>query len=192
MNKKADMGMGTLIIFIAMILVAAVAASVLISTTTKLQNKALDTGKLTTQEVGTGLSAVEVYGEDGSDQSLDYWFETIKLSAGSEPIRFSDVLISFSLNDQSSDLSYSSSIDCSDTSGFSSSTFGIEYQINGTNNKDGYLNKGDVVKLCFQSVRAVSESEDIKIQIVPKVGSILVIETTTPDLMVDKRIAIYP
>lgn len=196
-NKKADMGMGTLIIFIAMILVAAVAASVLIATTTKLQNKALDTGKLTTQEVGTGLTAIEVYGENGSNQDLEYWYETIKLSAGSEPIRFSDVLITMSLNDNASDYTYNGVYDCSDDSTIAAPTsskgnFGVAYQIQGTNYKNAYLNKGDVVKLCFQSPRPVNESEDIKISLVPKVGSILVIETTTPDLMVDQRVSIFP
>ena len=59
-NHNAEMGMGTLIIFIAMILVAAIAASFLISTTGSLKNKALSTGKATTQEVGTSLQAVEL------------------------------------------------------------------------------------------------------------------------------------
>jgi len=86
-NKKAEMGMGTLIIFIAMILVAAIASSVLISTTGSLQNKALSTGKMTTQEVGTSITAVELYGEDGTNQTLYYFFETLKLAAGSDPLR---------------------------------------------------------------------------------------------------------
>lgn len=236
-NKKAEMGMGTLIIFIAMILVAAVAASVLIATTTKLQNKALDTGKLTTAEVGTGLQAVEVFAEDGSDQNLDYFYETIKLSAGSDALRFRDVLLTLSLSNTAKDYSYGTTAftvevindsytgvgtnitlpapDCdnvtlnlsvhnftsfcyiangSDTTTTTcrSNVFGVKYQITGSSYKSGYLNKGDVVKICFASPRAVNESEDIKISLIPKVGSNLVIETTTPDLMVDKRVTIFP
>ena len=77
-NKKADMGIGTLIIFIAMILVAAIAASVLISTTGALQNKALSTGKATTAEVGTSITAIEVYAEDASDQEVNFYLQRLR------------------------------------------------------------------------------------------------------------------
>jgi len=48
------------------------------------------------------------------------------------------------------------------------------------------------VKLCLLSPRVVEEGEDLKIALVPRVGSPLVIEARLPDLIVDKRIAIYP
>jgi archaeal flagellin FlaB len=193
-NKKAEMGMGTLIIFIAMILVAAIAASVLISTTVKLQNKALDTGKMTTNEVGTSLNSVEVYAENATaDNAVECFYETIKLAAGSEPIRFTDVLLTLSLSDDSQDYSYNNGGNCNTRiCRVGGTIFNVTYQIQGTSYSPGYLNKGDVAKVCWPSPRSVGESEDVKITLVPKVGSILVVETTTPDLMVDQRIAIYP
>ena len=99
MGNKAEMGMGTLIIFIAMILVAAVAAKVLLSTTGSLQNKALSTGKSTTQEVGTSLKTVEIYGEDGTDQQIDYIYDTVKLNSGSDQLRLQDMLLVLALKD---------------------------------------------------------------------------------------------
>ncbi len=194
-QKKAEMGMGTLIIFIAMILVAAVAASVLISTTGTLQNKALATGKATTYQVGTSLEALELYGENATDNNIEHLFQTIRLSSGSEDIRFTDVLLTLSLSDQAQDYTYLSTLDCASPAALwaDSTHFGIVYQISATTgHQAGYLVKGDVVKMCFHSPREIDESETIKTSLVPRVGSPLVVEAALPDLMVDKRISIFP
>jgi len=191
--KKAEMGMGTLIIFIAMILVAAIAAGVLITTTGTLQNKALSTGKATNNEIGTSLVAVELYAENGNDQRVEEFFKVMKLSSGSEPIRFNDILITLNLNNDSADYNYSGLVNCDDTTTTDAGgSYGVNYSIEGTNYKKGYLNKGDVVKICFESPREVSEEETILTKVIPKVGTVLVIEADMPDLMVDRRVYVYP
>jgi archaeal flagellin FlaB len=192
MSKKAEMGMGTLIIFIAMILVAAVAAAVLITTTGSLQNKALDTGRSTTQEVGTSLQIIEIYAEDGSNTTLEEFTVTLKLSAGSDPIRFSDLLMTLALSDDSADLQYSNVTDCGNISTTNSSFYGIVYAITGPDNREGYLTRGDVARLCFESPREVGESELIRLSIIPKVGTPVLIQTTTPDLILRTRETLYP
>ena len=59
--KKGDIGIGTLIIFISMILVAAIAAGVLIQTATSLQNTALLTGERSRSQVSTYNKRISVY-----------------------------------------------------------------------------------------------------------------------------------
>ncbi len=50
-NKQGAQGIGTLIIFIALILVAAVAAGVLLQTASSLQSKSLDVGRQSMQKI---------------------------------------------------------------------------------------------------------------------------------------------
>ena len=55
-------GIGAMIIFIAMVLVAGIAASVLVQTANRLETQAMETGAETTDEVSTGLRVVDIEG----------------------------------------------------------------------------------------------------------------------------------
>ena len=64
--KRKDVGsigIGAMIVFIAMVLVAGIAASVLVQTANKLEMQAMETGSETTAEVATGIRVVDIEGE---------------------------------------------------------------------------------------------------------------------------------
>ena len=57
-----SIGIGAMIVFIAMVLVAGIAASVLVQTANRLENQAMTTGQDTTAEVATGIRVVDIEG----------------------------------------------------------------------------------------------------------------------------------
>jgi len=106
MPKKGEMGVGTLIVFIAMLLVAAVAAGVLIQTAGSLQEQSLTTGQQARSQISTNVRAIEVSGANGRDSALDDFSVIYKLSPGSDPIKLKDILYSESTKDTTNSLTY--------------------------------------------------------------------------------------
>jgi len=94
-DEEGEMGIGTLIIFIAIVLVAAVAASVIISTAYILQQQAQDTANQAIAEVSTGFRVVDVFGDRLNESNLAIQVVYLKLGlmSGSTPIDFTDVVI---------------------------------------------------------------------------------------------------
>jgi flagellin FlaB len=89
-DKKAMVGIGTLIVFIAMVLIAAVAASVLINTSETLQSRAKAVGTSTIREVSAGIAIEQVTGYTNPSRSLiKYLALQVRPRAGSKDIDLS-------------------------------------------------------------------------------------------------------
>ena len=110
-DTTAQVGIGTLIIFIAMVLVAAVAAAVLIQTSGVLQQKAQATGKQATQEVSSNLMIKGIEGvraKTGVNLSTNISLLKMKvgLNVGSSPVDMNQVVISITDGTTTNNLLY--------------------------------------------------------------------------------------
>ena len=89
---RGQVGIGTLIVFIAMVLVAAIAAGVLINTAGLLQAQAQQTGEETTAEVSNVVQINQVIGEDNTtDGTIDVLNASVRLASGSDPVNVSKI-----------------------------------------------------------------------------------------------------
>lgn len=111
-DTSAQVGIGTLIIFIAMVLVAAVAAAVLIQTSGVLQQKAQSTGKQATQEVSSNLMVKSIEGVRAKDDAvslsstIDLLKLKVSLNVGSSPVDVNQVVVSITDGTTANNLVY--------------------------------------------------------------------------------------
>jgi len=97
-NTRSQVGIGTLIIFIAMILVAAIAAGALINTTGLLQTQAESTGKDTQQQASNRIQIQSVTGNVNrgyGDAEIDRINVTVTKFSGAGRINLKNVSYEF-------------------------------------------------------------------------------------------------
>ena len=160
-NAKGAIGIGAMIVFIAMVLVAGIAASVLVQTTTKLETQAIKSGQETTSEVSTGLAVENIEGHK-SGTSIDEIGISVRPRAGTTFIDLSETVIEISDSSKKNLLVFDSTgfTDTSSVDGdfFTLSTFdgsSTQFRVIVLQDADGscdltspVINRGDHVMLC--------------------------------------------
>jgi len=194
-NEYASIGIGSLIIFIAMIITAGVTASVIFQTMDSMQQQALRTSQETIKDISTGLkiSHISGYIHNSSITKLVFFVETI---AGSDAVDLAETTVQLSDSETVSILHY-------DNTTFSSSvTNGLFGSVNSSNlsnidfsvlvirdidssctSSNPVINKNDLVAIlvnttsCFSGI---SNSISVSGRIMPEQGISATIGFTTP------------
>jgi flagellin FlaB len=181
-NDRAEVGVGTLIVFIAMVLVAAVAAAVLINTTGTLQQRAQSTGKEATQEVSSNLKVINVYGvrtahDVNNAMAANLWDcqVNVELSAGALPMDLSKLIIRYS--DGTNTRTYDYNVATLASNATASTHFEPTW-IRGSGTSV-VMNAGDLVQLHFNNCN-VGPRTSVAVQLIPETGSPVDADFKTP------------
>ncbi len=196
-NERGDIGVGTLIIFIAMVLVAAVAATVLIYTTGALQQKASKTSKEATQQISTNIIVEQVLGNRSSSASATLnqgLIIRVKPDVGTTSIDLRQMIITVWDKDSQYDLNYSD-IDIADSATFTASV--VRDEDHSFNSSTPVLNSGDLVKINIPADRIsgiqLATRKTFWVTLNLELGSPVNLEITTPNSFgVNRYVMLYP
>ncbi len=183
-EDRAEVGIGTLIVFIAMVLVAAVAAAVLINTSGSLQQRAQSTGEGATQQAAESLKLVSVEGTTNAGKTeLDIINVQLALAAGAQPIDLEKLLVRYSPGS-------SVSVDYVQAAAASATQFGtsIVRMVTNTASTGTILYPGEIVKITVGTVDTgadplgLTPRSDVKFTYLPEFGNPVPLEFTTPNI----------
>ncbi|MBW3583971.1 MAG: flagellin [Euryarchaeota archaeon] len=184
-DTQGAVGIGTMIVFIATILVAATAAAVLLDTSGKLQDKAQSTGSETSKEVASNLLVKGIIGtRDGTSGNIQYLNITISLAPGADTVDLSELIVRLKNSAKTVDANYSQQAKDQQTNPAG------QFRATAVRDDDSsfsvttpVMNAGDLVRLRFDlkaDSMGLDNREEFAIDLIPEVGSAVHMGFTTP------------
>ena len=190
-DRKATMGISAMIIFIAMILVAAMAAYVVIDVARSLQERLRVTGVETEAEIATGVLLSEVMGDRCRHaikspvlaKDIQILAITLRLSPGSPAISLDSLIV------RVSDPSTQAELKCADRLGQAIYTDPNHYSVEAVRDRDNSVNvyrsidSRDIVKIYIDLAQCgltLGPNDAVLLQLLPEVGPGTMTELTAP------------
>ncbi len=212
-SNIGSIGLGALIVFIAIVLIAGIAGYVLIQTSATLEIQASSTGIETTNEVSSGLDIFSVEGYAATGADISKLVIMVRPRAGTGDIDLNNAYIELSDTNKKVILNFSTSYYSESIEGindiFSANTFPDDnFAYGDPSNTDGsqfgiliiedpdesasltspVINRGDKVYLCVNTTGTfnnIAENSDIWGMVVPEDGYGGIINFRTPNTFTD-------
>ena len=92
-REEGSIGIGAMIVFIALILVAAVASTIIIKTAEELQQNAESTSDDTRKEISGKVNIIQIIVNGSSGNDIDSLIVTAKIASGSTDVQVQDCLL---------------------------------------------------------------------------------------------------
>ncbi|HEX7575246.1 MAG TPA: archaellin/type IV pilin N-terminal domain-containing protein [Candidatus Methanoperedens sp.] len=196
-NERGDIGVGTLIIFIAMVLVAAVAATVLIYTTGSLQQKATKTSKEATQQISSNIVVEQVIGDriDITNPNIQDIILRLKPDVGTTSIDLRQVIVS--VQDETNRLDIYHINASSNLSNYTYTSKAIR-DADGSFTDVPVMNSGDLIEIKLELVSSLNgmllpPRKTFLLSLSQERGQAVNLEITTPNSYgINQYVQLYP
>ncbi len=191
-SKKAVVGVGMLLIFVATILVSAIAAGVLIQTTGVLQESAIAVSQAAQDRLISGVEVFSVVGLANVSSETVYGVELqTRVRAGSPPLQLRNLGISFVSRESIFSVDLNESLTGRSSCTVDNLTPGVDFCIdNLIGNEDTIIEEGEILVFRFllPDANILGVETDFEVTVQPRTGSLTILQMRTPELVLTERI----
>lgn len=193
--NRGSIAIGTLLLFIAALLVVTGGAFVLLSTQQQFMEQFRSSATEGQKSVLTRLDISNLAAQKSDDDParLEWFFLTGQFSADAPPMPVDQLQVQFTTESSSSVLDYNapaanSPADCMQAA-VGERVFGVRFLNHGIENA---VKPGDKIELCMWSAEGIVGNTKLLIRVLPKNGTPTVLETTTPRVFDRDTLSLYP
>ncbi len=184
MDEKAEVGIGTMIVFIATVLVAAVAAAVLIDMSGKLQERSARTGSEATEQVSSNLAVESIIGKRDAttDTGLQDMEVYVVLAPGAKDVDLEQLKMQVQDGDTLKTLGYGT---IADATNFTATA--VRDADSSFSAANPVMTSGDLVRITIDLDTAtgidleMEPRENVRLVLLPEVGNSVVTGFSTPN-----------